>query len=491
GLLDIAPEAVISIDVTGRIQLFNQGAEAIFGYRGKEIMGQPLEVLLPPRVRAHHAEFIAGFARAPEASRRMGRRREIAALHKDGTEFPAAGSISKLGAGEEMLFTVVLRDLTEQRRVEESERQLRSQLAHAGRLSAVGNMATGLAHEINQPLAAIGGYVQASIRLLRSGKDSTGEVIADLEKANRQVMRAADIVKWLRGIVAKEETKKIELDLNACIQEITDFLEFEFRTRKCTLVVDLAESLPAVMADKVQIQQVILNLLQNGMEAAEQSARRGCQLTVRTSASTDGTVQVEVEDSGPGIPPEIRGDLFSPFVTTKRDGLGFGLSISKSIVEAHGGRIWAVSDAGNGATFAFTLPSAGADAKAPQDTTVFVVDDDEALRDSLHQLFRSAGFEVRTFGSGEEFLAGYEPGRMGCLVADVRMPGMSGFDLKKEMTARAIDLPVIMITGDGDAAVERRAGKAGVVAFFHKPVTDEVLLGAVEKAIAGGPVPSD
>ena len=311
------------------------------------------------------------------------------------------------------------------------------------------------------------------------------------KKGNGQGRAEANSVKGLRGIVAKEETKKLELDLNACIQEITDFLEFEFRTRKCTLVVDLAESLPAVMADKVQIQQVILNLLQNGMEAAEQSARRGCQLTVRTSASTDGTVQVEAGDNGPGIPPEIRGDLASPCVTPKGDGLGFGLSISKSIVEAHGGRIWAVSDAGNGATFAFTLPSAGEDAKAPQDATVFVVDDDDAMRDSLDQLFLSAGFRVRTFESGGEFLAGYKPNGAGCLVTDVCMPGMNGCDLIEKMTARAIDLPVIMITGDGDAAVERRAGKAGVVAFFHKPVTDEVLLGAVEKAIAGGPVPSD
>ncbi len=126
-----------------------------------------------------------------------------------------------------------------------------------------------------------------------------------------------------------------------------------------------------------------------------------------------------------------------------------------------------------------------------QEVTVFVVDDDDAMRDSLDQLFRSADFEVRIFGSGAEFLAGYKPDRTGCLVTDVRMPGMSGFDLAEEMTARAIDLPVIMITGDGDAAAERRAREAGVVAFFHKPVRFAVLLDAVEKAIAGGPTPAE
>ncbi len=126
-----------------------------------------------------------------------------------------------------------------------------------------------------------------------------------------------------------------------------------------------------------------------------------------------------------------------------------------------------------------------------RDRTVFVVDDDDAMRDSLDQLFRSAGFQVRTFGSGAEFLAGYESNGAGCLVTDVRMPGMSGFDLIGEMTARAIDLPVIMITGDGDAAAEQRARKAGAVAFFHKPVKFSVLLDAVERAIARGPAPSE
>ncbi len=279
-------------------------------------------------------------------------------------------SLVRHPSGAPNYFISVIEDITGRKRVEESERQLRSQLAHAGRLSTVGNMAAGLAHEINQPLAAIGGYVQASARLLRSGKGTTEEVVADLERANQQVMRAADVANRLRGTVAKEAAKKTELDLNACIGEVTDLLESEFRARKFKLVVDLAGALPAIKADKVQIQQVILNLMQNSMEAAGRSGGAECLLTVRTLASTDGTVKVAVKDNGPGLPPGIQGEVFSPFVTTKRDGLGLGLSVSKSIIESHGGRIWAVSDAGHGATFTFTLPAATLPAATPPAATL-------------------------------------------------------------------------------------------------------------------------
>ncbi|MCH8997281.1 MAG: PAS domain-containing protein [Proteobacteria bacterium] len=261
--------------------------------------------------------------------------------------------------GEPLRMAGSITDITEHRRAEESTQQLRSQLAHASRLSTVGNMAAGLAHEINQPLSAIGSYVQACIRLLRSGKASIEEVVANMEKAAQQVKRAADIVKWLRAFVEKEEAEKTELDLNAAIREVMDFLNAEIRARESTVVLRLTDSLPPVRADKVQIQQVILNLLQNSLEAAPQGPGERHRITIRTLNSTEAAVGVEVEDNGPGIPAEIQGNFFSPFVTTKSEGLGVGLSISKSIIEAHGGRIWAVSDSERGATFAFTLPIAG------------------------------------------------------------------------------------------------------------------------------------
>lgn len=257
---------------------------------------------------------------------------------------------------------VALRDITGRRKAEASARELRAELTHASRLSTVGNVATGLAHELNQPLSAINSYVQASIRMLRAGEENIEEVIGDLEKVTRQITRASDIINWLRELVSKQERNAVEVDLNAVLAEVAGYLENDIKGHGSTLDLRLATSLPTVIADKVQIQQVVLNIMRNSLEAKSERAGGIHRITVSSSSPSDGFVQVVIGDNGPGIPDEIRDDVFSSFFTTKKEGLGFGLSVSKSIIESHGGRIWVHPAPGVGAAFMFTLPVCGQEA---------------------------------------------------------------------------------------------------------------------------------
>lgn len=246
----------------------------------------------------------------------------------------------------------------ERQRAEEGEEFLRGQLTHASRLSAVGDMATGLAHEINQPLTAIANYAEVCIRFLRSGKGDTEEIIADLVRIEEQTARAGEIIKWLRNAIRQEDTGKEPLQINACITEVRDLMGSDLNKRRATLNLELGDGLPMIMANKVQIQQVLVNLLQNSLMASERSEQKSHQITVRSMAGDDGGIHFCVEDNGPGIAEDIRDNIFRPFVSTRREGLGFGLSISRTIVEAHGGQIWLDSEIKDGATFHINLPAA-------------------------------------------------------------------------------------------------------------------------------------
>lgn len=323
-------DAIVIVDEDGLIRFANSAAELILGRKAEDLIDSPFGI---PLVGGEIIEVeIAG------------RNLRIAEMQAVPFNWEDAGA-----------RLVTLRDITERKRTESNAQQLRSQLAHAARVSTVSDLAAGLAHEINQPLTAINNYIQTSVRLLRSDKARAEDVVGDLEKAARQVLRAGDIVTWLRGAVKKEEGQKIDLDLVATIEEVADFLDAEIRARNAELSLDFPDSIPPVFGDKVQIQQVVLNLIQNSLEEAQRDTNIRHEITVRAWETTDGSVVTEISDNGPGVPSERQNELFSAFYTTKTDGLGLGLSISKSIVEDHGGRIWLVSEGERGATFAFTL----------------------------------------------------------------------------------------------------------------------------------------
>ncbi len=259
-------------------------------------------------------------------------------------------------ANDQVLFGLAMaEDVTDHRQLEERLRQRESEYAHATRLSTVGEMATGLAHEINQPLAAITNYAEASMLRARHGQAQASQQIQDLEAIAHQAERASEIIRRLRGFLRKRESRRGQASINDIIREVVEFTQYETRSRQIEVELDLAE-VPSLVVDRIQIQQVLVNLIRNGVDAMSETAleRRLLRITTRLG---QGTVTVSVIDSGRGMPRGVSDRLFRPFFSTKPEGLGVGLSISRTIVEAHHGRLWAEPNPIGGTTFYFTLPA--------------------------------------------------------------------------------------------------------------------------------------
>ncbi len=249
-------------------------------------------------------------------------------------------------------------EIAERRRAEDEARRHRNELAHFGRVSIMGEMATSLAHELNQPLSVISGSAQFCIDRLRAGKGKPEALLDAMEQAAGQAERASQIIRRIRGFLHKEEPERKAVDIHEVIHSVADLLRPDAREHGITLELDLAERLPPAIADPIQVQQVILNLAHNGMEAMGGGGSAAPRLTIITSAPGDDTVEIAVRDEGRGIPAESLDRVFDAFFTTKTGGLGMGLSISRSIVEAHGGRLWTTTDGESGSVFHFTLPVA-------------------------------------------------------------------------------------------------------------------------------------
>ena len=259
-------------------------------------------------------------------------------------------------AGEVVQIIESSRDITARVRAEEKARERQAELAHVSRLGTIGEMATGLAHELNQPLAAIVNYVQACLERMRSGKGDPKELFVDMERAAAQAERAGEIIESIRDFVRKREPRRAAADLNALVQGATDLVRLEARRGSVQLHLELADSLPPVTVDSIQIQQVVVNLARNGLEAMEDTEAGARRLTIRTSKAGDGFVECAVADTGPGLSRDAMTRMFDPFYSTKPNGLGMGLSISRSIIEGHGGRLSTEPAPDGGTTFRFTLP---------------------------------------------------------------------------------------------------------------------------------------
>ncbi|QBQ55162.1 ATP-binding protein [Nitrosococcus wardiae] len=284
--------------------------------------------------------------------------REIIIERPDGHRLTAEAHANPLydDSGTLLGAVNVLVDITARKQAEEEQRQMQAKLAHMERLSLAGGMAAGLAHELNQPLAAIVTYSQACLNLLRSGKIGTHKLIKIMEQIVEQGQRAGKITHRFKDLTDKTTRQWIPVNLNALISEITTLIEAKIQERKVNLRLDLADSLPPVEADPLQLQQVLVNLIQNSLEAMSDIEVHQRRLIIGTAQPANGAIEVTVRDSGPGLATEIMEQLFQPFVTTKPDSMGLGLSISKSIIEAHGGQLWITSNPREGSTFHFTLP---------------------------------------------------------------------------------------------------------------------------------------
>ena len=366
--------------------------------------------------------------------------------------------------------------------------RLRQELTHIGRVSTIGELTASLAHELTQPLTAILHNAQAAQRTLKAGAvnlEEIREILADIVDDDR---RAGEVIHRLRDLLKKGTLEFATLDVNEMMTEMTRLVSSEAALRNVSVRLELAPLLPPVRGDRVQLQQVILNLVLNGLDAMPEQVTGVRTLVLRSAKDSSTTIRVAVQDSGPGIDEADLDDIFQAFYTTKADGLGMGLAIARSIVEAHGGQLEARNNPRAGRHFPSRCPSASPSVmSAPAAPLVFVVDDDPSVRKSLARLIATAGYKVETFASAREFLARPLPageGGPGCLVLDVRMPGLTGLALQEALTTAGHRLSIVFITGHGDVATTVKAMKGGAVDFLTKPVNDHALLSAIERAVS-------
>ncbi|HXG80677.1 MAG TPA: ATP-binding protein [Sphingomicrobium sp.] len=350
-----SPAMTIITDVDGRIEYVNPRFTQVTGYGLDEVLGQTPRVLKSGEMAADEYELLW-------TTIKSGRewRGEIHNRKKNGDLFWALASISPITDQDGVVthFLGISEDITQHKRVEEDARRHRSELAHTGRVIVMGEMATSLAHELNQPLTVISGCAQVCRHKLHASGGQVDGMLDPVEQIAEQAQRANEIIRRIRGFLRKEEHERQLIDVSHAINAIADLLRGDAREQGALIELELQDGLPLVSADLIQIQQVVLNLAHNGMEAMAGCRAGRRRLTVRTSRAGVGDVEVAVEDTGRGIPAENLARIFDPFFTTKPSGLGMGLAISRSIVESHGGRLWATSSEGAGSVFRFNVPAA-------------------------------------------------------------------------------------------------------------------------------------
>jgi two-component system sensor kinase FixL len=352
-ILDTVPDAMVVIDENGLMQSFSKAAERLFGYGAADVIGLNVKMLMPSPYREAHDGYITRYLKTGER-RIIGIGRVVVGERKDGSTFPMELAVGEMRSRSGRFFTGFIRDLSERQVTEARLQELQTELVHMSRLTAMGEMASTLAHELNQPLSAIANYMKGSRRLLDSATDDRSQKVRDaIDKAGAQALRAGDIIRRLRDFVARGEGERRVENISKLVEEASALALVGAKELGVRVRFQFDPDADLVLADRVQIQQVLLNLMRNAVEAMESSDRR--ELVLATVAHGDGTVEVSVADTGHGMAAEVTEQLFRPFVTTKRNGMGVGLSISRSIIDAHGGRIWAEPNPGGGTVFRFTL----------------------------------------------------------------------------------------------------------------------------------------
>jgi two-component system sensor kinase FixL len=355
-ILDTVPEGMIVIDEHGIIVSFSPTAERLFGYAVEEVIGRNVKMLMPQPDQSRHDSYLRRYQETGE-KRIIGIGRLVTGLRRNGSVFPMELSVGEMRSGERVFYTGFINDVSEQHATQVRLRELQAELVHMSRLTAMGEMASTLAHELNQPLAAISNYMKGCKRLLEQGDPHAMARVADaLDKSAEQAIRAGQIIRRLREFVARGETEKRVERVSQLIEEASALALVGGRERGIITRFDFAHQGQCVMVDRVQVQQILVNLLRNAMDAMQGTSRR--ELTVTAKSNFGGVVEIVVSDTGPGIAEEVADKLFQPFVTTKPSGMGVGLSISRTIAEAHGGSLWAERNPAGGASFHLTLLAA-------------------------------------------------------------------------------------------------------------------------------------
>jgi PAS domain S-box-containing protein len=367
-LAETAADVIITMDQNSTILFVNAAVEKILGYVPDDLIGQKITVLMPEPLRHRHVEGMRRYLETGE-KRLSWSAVSFPGLHKSGREISLEIAFAESRMGDRRVFTGIMRDITERKRVEGELQQQRDELAHMTRVSLMGELAASLAHELNQPLTAILSNAQAAQRFL-SGKPSdieeVREILHDIVEDNT---RAGEVIRQMRALVKKEEFDFSSIDLSDIIQGIMSLVHSDAVLRNVRVRLDVDPDLPRVRGDKVQLQQVLLNLLLNAFDAMKDCPADERDVSLRAELDGRDMLRISVSDHGTGLTSDQLDNIFQPFFTTKREGLGMGLSISRSIVEAHGGRLWAENNADHGAIFYFTLPVTGVAVEQKEDPT--------------------------------------------------------------------------------------------------------------------------
>jgi two-component system sensor kinase FixL len=354
-LLDAAVDAIVMIDESGRIRTFNAAAERMFGYAAADVVGKDVALLMGEPHRSRHQGYMQRYFETGEA-RIIGIGREVQACRANGETFPIQLAVGEAVDGSGRRFVGIIRDLSGQRAAEHRTRSLEHRLAHVGRFNLMGEMAAGIAHEINQPLSAIATYAQAAKRLIdRQAPDMA--MLADIaRKIDEQARRAGQVIENLRKFIRKQEVETQSLDVNKVIDDVWNLVEADAHAEGIPVSIRRGEGLPRVSADAVQLQQVLLNLTRNSVDAMRDGFAKERGIVIATEHGGDGGVRIAVTDHGHGVSRQLGENIFHPFVTTKRDGLGVGLAISRSIVQSYAGSLTYSDNPSGGSIFTVDLP---------------------------------------------------------------------------------------------------------------------------------------
>jgi FixJ family two-component response regulator/signal transduction histidine kinase len=387
------------------------------------------------------------------------------------------------------VFASVLAREEAQRREQEAQ----AQAAHAARVGTMGVFAASLVHELTQPLAASLANAETASELLAARSPDLDELRATVADMVADDRRASELVQQLRRFLRRGEVERVGLRLQEVVDEVLRLIGVDAAEKGIALTVDLPQALPEVLGDRVQLEQVLLNLLLNGIDAAAASepGSRRIELVARPSSAG---VRIAVSDSGPGMDEQMLARIFQPFFTTKPGGMGLGLAISRTIVAAHGGTLSVESARGRGTTFRIDLPlhpphelrteQPRAVPCAEAAGSVFVIDDEPSMRQALERQLEGVGYRVQTYASAQGFLEQIPQADVACIVSDIRMPGMSGLDLQASLARAGRELPMVFISGHGDIPTTVHAMKAGAVSLLSKPFTRSELLAAIADALA-------
>jgi PAS domain S-box-containing protein len=489
GVLATAAEAIIVMDESQKIVLFNSSAEQIFGYTASAAIGQPLDLLLPPQSAEGHSPDIRAFADDSTTARKLGSRGlMLVGRRKDGAEFPIDASISKLYQDGQITFTVFVQDVSERKRLE-------SQLLHAQKMESIGRLAGGVAHDFNNLLTAITGYSEFLLEDLDQADPRRDDVV-EIKKA---ADRAATLTRQLLAFSRRQMLAPHVLDLNAVVSNMDKMLQ-RLIGEDVELITVLDPSLGRIKADPSQIEQVIMNLAVNARDAMPQ----GGQMTIETAnVDLDASnvrqhislrpgpyVLLTVSDTGCGMDEETQSHIFEPFFTTKDRGKGTGLGLSTvyGIIEQSGGSIWVYSEPGHGATFKAYLPQVAydielVDAPVPAVTspgqfeTILLVEDEAPVRTLVRRILEREGYTVLEAQHGAEALLTAErfSGPIHMLLTDVVMPEMSGNVLAQHLMGLRPNIKVLYLSGYTDNVVIRHNLLDADTIFLQKPFAPAAL----------------